>query len=133
MKKNIILSSLLALGVSGIGGIAHADETTINGGSENVDSYNGLVRSEVKDQSTTQDGTTFRYIDAGPVNGGYWIRGTNSTYVISKYKHYRKKARASVVNGRGEYNGTPWRNPNVLAVAQLKKTKHGNKSYYDHQ
>lgn len=133
MKKSILLSSLLALGISGLGDIAKADEISINGGSENVDNYIGLVRSEISDQPLNQDSTVFKYIAAGPVNGGYWIRGTNSAYVISKYKHYKRKARASVVNGKGEFYGTPWRNPNVLAVAQLKKTKHGNKSYYDHQ
>ncbi|MCS4486788.1 hypothetical protein [Staphylococcus americanisciuri] len=36
-----------------ISGIANADVTSINGGSENVDNYNGLVRSEVLDQPNT--------------------------------------------------------------------------------
>ncbi|AVQ32795.1 hypothetical protein C7J88_00720 [Staphylococcus muscae] len=133
MKKSILLSSLLALGISGLGSIAKADEISINGGSENVDNYIGLVRSEISDQPLNQDSTVFKYIAAGPVNGGYWIRGTNSAYVISRYKHYKKEARASVVNGIGGYNGTPWNKPGSLATAQLKKTKHGNKAYYDHK
>lgn len=133
MKKHIILSSLLALGISGIGGIASADEGIINGGSENVDNYNGLVRSEVSDPNDTQHNSTFRFIQSTPYDGGYWIRGTNSHYVVSKYKHYRRKARASVVNGNGKYFGTPWHKPGDLAIAQIHKTSYGNKAYYDHQ
>lgn len=64
--------------------------TSINGGSENVDNYNGLVRSEVLDQQSTQDGTALRKITQGKKAGGYWIRGIRGSIVISHYKHYKK-------------------------------------------
>ncbi|MGV3041678.1 lactococcin 972 family bacteriocin [Staphylococcus rostri] len=133
MSKTIILSSLLALGISGIGGIASADEGIINGGSENVNNYNGLVRSEVSEQNVTKDGTTLKSIETGPISGGYWIRGTNSYYVISKYKHYKRSGKASVVNKYGEFRNGGWKRPDVFSSAKVRKTFGGNKAYYNHK
>ncbi|MDO5376045.1 MAG: lactococcin 972 family bacteriocin [Staphylococcus rostri] len=98
-----------------------------------MDNYNGLVRSEVLDQPSTQDGTALRKITSGSKDGGYWIRGTNSTKVISKYKHYKKAGRASVVNKYGEYRDGGWKKAGVFSSAQVRKTSSGNKAYYDHK
>ncbi|MGV3043218.1 lactococcin 972 family bacteriocin [Staphylococcus rostri] len=122
MKKHVIAASAVAIGLSGltIGGIANADVTSINGGSENVDNYNGLVRSEVLDQPSTQDGTALRKITQGKKAGGYWIRGTKGGYTISSYKHYTKSAQAYLVNGRGNVVSGGWKKPGVFSTAKIK-------------
>ena len=130
MSKTIILSSLLALGISGIGGIANADEGSINGGSEDVSNYDGLVRSETSDNYSTENSETFRAITRGKQGGGYWIRGTKNGYTISSYKHYSKPAKAYVINGRGVVVNGAWKQPGIFSTAKIKGK---GKAYYTHR
>lgn len=133
MSKTIILSSLLALGISGIGSIANADEGSNNGGSENVDNYNGLVRSEVKDHPTENDGTAFRYVESGRKAGGFWIRGIRGNTVVSDYKHYKKYGKGTAINGNGIANSDGWQKPGVFSKGRVVKTWRNNQSFYDYK
>lgn len=135
MKKNIILASALTIGLSSltIGGIASADMASTNGGSENVDNYDGLVRSEVLDQPSTQDGTALRKITTGAKAGGYWIRGIRGDTVVSDYKHYKKMGKGTAINGNGRVKSGGWQNPGVFSKGRVIKTFSNNKSYYDHK
>lgn len=131
MKKNLILASVLTIGFSGltIGSVANADVTSVNGGSENVDGYNGLVRSEVSDNPNTQHGTALRAITKGKKDGGYWIRGTSNGYTVSSYKHYSKLGNASVVSSSGRLVSGGWKKAGIFSTARIK----GNgKAYYKH-
>ncbi|MGV3043238.1 lactococcin 972 family bacteriocin [Staphylococcus rostri] len=135
MKKNFILASVLTIGLSGltVGGIANADVTSINGGSENVDNYNGLVRSEIPDQNTATDSTALRKVTTSPKAGGYWIRGIRGSIVISHYKHYKKMGKGTAINGKGYVGSGGWKKAGVFSKGSVEKTFSNNKTYYDHK
>ncbi|MCG3402205.1 hypothetical protein K0017_07745 [Staphylococcus massiliensis] len=129
MKKQFILASVVTLGVTSLGlmGHANADSSKLNGGSENVNHYHGL-----KSSNTYDDKASIQSIQQGKKSGGYWVRGTTSKNVKSKYKHYIHKGHASVINGKGDTRSGGWKAIGVWSSAVLKKTKHGNKAFYDH-
>ncbi|UXR78863.1 lactococcin 972 family bacteriocin [Staphylococcus sp. IVB6227] len=133
MKKTTLLSSLLALGISGLGSIANADETNINGGSENVDHYNGLVRSEVADQNTPQESATFRNVVSSRKAGGFWIRGIRGNLVVSDYKHYKKYGKGTAINGNGFVGSGGWKKPGLLSKGRVVKTWSNNQTFYDYK
>ncbi|MEB8108594.1 hypothetical protein NGH94_10430 [Staphylococcus equorum] len=61
---------MLTVGISviGISGVANANDAGINHGSENVDYYKGLVKSETHDEET--DKTDIKVITQGKKDGG---------------------------------------------------------------
>lgn len=132
MKKQFILASALTLGISSLGivGIAKADVISVNGGSENVDNYNGLIQSETHDNSSD---ITTRAITTGKKSGGFWIRGIRNKTVVSEYKHYKKSARGIAINGKGIVGDGGWKKAGTYSKGHVKKTGSGNKSYYDHK
>lgn len=132
MKKQFVLASVLTLGISSIGimGIAKADITSINGGSENVDNYKGLVQTKTEDAS---NGTTFRAISQGKVSGGFWIRGIRNKTVVSDYKHYKKQGKGTAINGKGYVGNGGWKNLGYFSYGRVTKTWSGNNSYYDYR
>ncbi|WP_251942391.1 lactococcin 972 family bacteriocin [Staphylococcus sp. Marseille-Q5304] len=129
MKKQLLLASVFTVGICGLGviGNANAEMTDSKGGSESVDDYHGLKSSKTYDR-----GISLRSIQLGKISGGYWIRGTTSKYVKSKYKHYKGYGYASVINGNGVHKDGGWQSKGHWSNAVLKKTKHGNKAFYDH-
>ena len=132
MKKEFIMASVLTLGKSSIGnaGVAKADDTSVNGGSENVDNYKGLVQSETQDNNP---GITLRSITQGKKSGGFWIRGIRGKTVVSEYKHYKKLGKGTAINGSGYVGDGGWKKAGVYSKGHVKKTTKGNKSYYDHK
>lgn len=116
LKKGIV--SLLAVGAL-LGPTAStvfaAEANNAHGGSEVI-------------SSKAQAGLT-----SGNKDGGYWIRGKSGSMLVSKYKHYTKEGRASVVNGEGDYNTGNWEAPGSYSYASTDWTSAGtNKAYYDH-
>lgn len=133
MKKQFILASALTLGISSLGivGVAKADVLSVNGGSENVDNYNGLVQSETQDNNS---GITKRSMTQGKKSGGFWIRGIRKDkMVISHYKHYKKAGKGTAINGQGKVGTPGFKKPGTFSKGQIKKTARGNHSYYDHK
>lgn len=82
--------------------------------------------------SDSDDLQLFAGITSGKKDGGYWIRGKRDGNVVSEYKHYTYKGRASVVNGKGKVDDGGWKPKNKYSKAKEKWTIKGtNKAYYD--
>lgn len=71
-----------------------------------------------------------RYTD-GPMDGGWWARGVSGINLISEYKHYTMKGRASCRNGLGSFSDGGWKNKNQWSKARVLDWGFGNKVYYD--
>ncbi len=102
----------------------------VNGGSESVDNYNGLVKSETQDNNSN---ITNYSITTGAKSGGFWIRGIRNKTVISEYKHYKKAGTGTAINGKGFVGDGGWKKAGVYSKGHVKATLKGNKSYYDHK
>ncbi|WP_243894094.1 hypothetical protein [Mammaliicoccus vitulinus] len=126
------MASVLTLGISSIGiaGVAKADVTSVNGGSENVDNSNGLVQSETQDNNS---GISLQSISQGNESGGFWIRGIRSKTVVSDYKHYKKQGKGMAINGDGKRGNGGWKKAGTFSNGRVAKTGSGNNSYYDHK
>ncbi|SNZ02463.1 hypothetical protein SAMN05421503_0115 [Terribacillus aidingensis] len=132
MKKGLAGALLAGVIVGGLSGGVSASSSglTENGGSEIIESSQGVTESYVKD---TQSGFSTN-ATSGEISGGYWIRGKRDGRVVSEYKHYQKEGRASVTNGAGYHDDGGWKAKNVWSKADLDWSFWGtNKSYYDYR
>ncbi len=94
----------------------------------------GLDISKYGKGSEIIDGRTRDGITSGSMDGGYWIRGKRGTKLISEYKHYKTKGRASVTNGIGDYNDGGWKEADTFSKASVEWTSKGiNRAYYDNK
>ncbi|HLR20072.1 MAG TPA: lactococcin 972 family bacteriocin [Staphylococcus sp.] len=132
-EKSLVLGTVLTVGISmiGISGIASANDASMNGGSENVDYYKGLVKTETHDVENQK--VDLKAIKQGRKSGGFWIRGIRGKIVVSDYKHYRKYGKGTAINGNGFVGSGGWKSPGDFSYGRVVKTLYGNKVYYDHK
>lgn len=132
MKKTILASAALTLGIAGIGagGVASANNGSEAVHSENVDNYNGVQKSETQDQN---DSGIVEETKAGKKDGGFWIRGKRGNKVISDYKHYKKSGKGTAINGKGRVGSGGWKPAGTFSKGRVGKTWSGNQSYYSHK
>ncbi|MGM7635342.1 lactococcin 972 family bacteriocin [Bacillus sp. Hm123] len=92
-----------------------------------------IYDNNIKSNKDVVAKSTFtRKVTTGPYAGGYWIRGKDGSLLVSKFKHYKKQGRASVVNGKGRYDSGKWKPKNQFSRAKQIWTLTGtNKAYYD--
>lgn len=141
MNKLLVLG--LSSGILSLGGVGFANANQINLGHSGVEIVNendGITASKVIDSSSVPNTNklTMYSVESGNKDGGYWIRGKKNIggtpNVYSKYKHYKEKGRASVVNGVGDTDDGGWKSPGAYSTAYKKWTSAGvNKTYYDHK
>lgn len=133
MEKSWFLGAVLTVGISviGISGVASANDAGMNHGSENIDHYKGLVKSETHDEETGK--TDIKAITQGKKDRGFWIRGIRGKTVVSDYKHYRKYGKGTAINGKGYVGSGGWKKPGDFSYDRIVKTLYGNKVYYDHK
>lgn len=127
MKKvltNLLLGALLLS--TGVAMAGAGSENDGHSGSELVSEATGVKESFVKDRKIS-----LRYTD-GAQSGGWWTRGKLKNNLISEYKHYKKKGRASCRNGNGTYSDGGWKSKGKWSKSKVGYTYlGGNKVYYD--
>ena len=76
------------------------------------------------------------YMTDGPMDGGWWYRGTTTTRLISKYKHYTTDGHSSVRTSCGNYYSDGWKSPDVWSDTDVAKgfcPTGDNSAYYDNK
>ncbi|MCR6108956.1 hypothetical protein HXA35_01165 [Bacillus sp. A301a_S52] len=139
VTKGVLSLTVVGLLVSPVGEVKAAWSPVVEpegGGVEIITDSYGLVESEVPDYEGESDAFTIQKVESGKKAGGYWIRGkkkiNDENKVYSKYKHYKKEGRASVVNGLGDTATGKWQPKDEYSVAHRKWTFRGtNKAYYN--
>lgn len=80
-------------------------------------------------------GTAMAGTASSAVDGGWWIRGSTNTEIISKYTHYTKQAQASTVTGKSAvWKRGPWVAKDKVSNGSQKRLEGGsNEAYYNYR